>query len=205
MLKPITLLVILFLSLTGTLCAQATRPAVIVWAADAPEERGSTRLVFWDRMNNPLGQVVFNYGRPAWLAPYEDAAKFDAFTKDHVWRLGSNYWTTLDTSIPITIADREIPVGLWYVGLHRSADGATWTLAFLNPEKVRTAKGDAIQIENAPIEFKVPISVGQVSDSADKLTIVLSSERQNPTNGALKIRWGKWQMTAPVVVKIQNN
>ena len=89
--------------------------------------------------------------------------------------------------------------------MRRSADGATWTLAFLSPEKVRNAKIDALYIENAPVEFEVPITVSQVSDSADKLTIILSAERQNPANGALKIRWGKMADDRPVCGEIQNN
>ena len=49
-------------------------------------------------------------------------ARFDVATKGKVWRLGNDYWTLLDSNIPIKVGGRDIPVGLWYLGLSRSDD-----------------------------------------------------------------------------------
>jgi hypothetical protein len=51
--------------------------------------------------------------------------------------------------MPLTIAGKTIPAGLWYLGLHRSEDGATWSLVFIDPVKTRAAHMDASEIERA--------------------------------------------------------
>ena len=51
-----------------------------------------------------------------WKKDYEDPAKFDAMTKGKVWRMGSNHWTALDTSLPLKISGRSVPAGSYFLG-----------------------------------------------------------------------------------------
>lgn len=178
------------------------RPKFGAFGSDSPE-RGTTRVGYWNNEKNMgAGQFAIDYGRPVWKKDYEDTAKFDAMTKGKVYRLGSNFWTTLDTDMPLVIAGKTIPAGAWYLGLHRSEDGATWSLVFIDPAKARAAHVDASEIERAPIAFKAPMTADPSGEMKDKLTIDLVFKRGDLQNVTLKIGWGKIQLSAPIQVPI---
>ena len=178
------------------------RPVIIAFGSDSAE-RGTTRMGFWDtKKNMGAGQFAIDYGRPVWRKEYEDAAKFDEMTKGKVYRLGSNFWTTLDTDMPLVVAGKTIPAGLWYLGLHRSADGATWSLVFIDPAKARAAHVDASEIERAPIAFKAMMNTEQAGEVKEKLTIDLVFQQANLKDVTLKIAWGKLQLSAPIQVPV---
>ncbi len=178
------------------------RPKIIAFGSDSPE-RGTTRVGYWNNEKNMgAGQFAIDYGRPVWRKEYEDAANFDKATKGKVYRLGSNFWTTLDSDMPLTIAGKAIPAGLWYLGLHRSEDGATWSLVFVDPAKTRAAHLDASEIERAAIVHKAPMTLTQASESKDKLTIDLVMQKGNLKDVTLKIAWGKMELTAPIQVPV---
>ena len=178
------------------------RPLIVAFGSDSPE-RGTTRVGLWNtKKNMGAGQFAIDYGRPVWRKEYEDTAKFDKMTNGKVYRLGSNFWTTLDSDIPLVIAGKSIPAGHWYLGLHRSADGATWSLVFIDPAKARAGHMDASEIERAPIAFKAPMTTEQAGDLKEKLTIDLVFQEANPKDVTLKIAWGKLQLSAPIQVPV---
>jgi DUF2911 family protein len=176
------------------------RPKIIAFGSDSPE-RGTTRVGYWNNEKNMgAGQFAIDYGRPVWRKEYDDTGNFDKITKGKVYRLGSNFWTTLDSDMPLTIAGKAIPAGSWYLGLHRSEDGATWSLVFIDPAMARAAHIDASEIERAPIAYKAPMAVEQATDSKEKLTIDLIFQKGNLKDVTLRIAWGKIQLSAPIVV-----
>lgn len=177
-----------------------TRPKIIAFGSDSPE-RGTTRVGYWNNEKNAgAGQFAIDYGRPIWRKEYDDTANFDKATKGKVYRLGSNFWTTLDSDMPLTIAGTAVPAGLWYLGLHRSDDGSTWSLVFIDPAKARAAHLDASEIERAAIVHKAPMTVTQAAASKEKLTIDLVMQKGNLKDVTLKIAWGKMELTAPIQV-----
>lgn len=178
------------------------RPAIIAFGSDSPE-RGTTRVGFWNRKKQMgAGQFAIDYGRPLWKKDYEDAAKFDKMTKGQVYRLGSNFWTTLDSDMPLTVAGTKIPAGLWYLGLHRSADGATWSLVFIDPAKARADHIDASEIGRAPVAFKAAMTTEPATETKEKLTIDLVFQPASPKDVTLRVAWGKLQLSAPVQVPV---
>lgn len=184
---------------------QNPRPKIIAFGSDSPE-RGTTRVGYWNNeKNRGAGQFAIDYGRPIWRKEYEDTANFDKMTKGKVYRLGSNYWTTLDTDIPLTVAGKTIPAGQWYLGLHRSEDGAMWSLVFIDPAKARAAHLDASEIERAPIAFKAPMTLEQAAEMKEKLTIDLVFRRTNLLDVTLRIAWGKMQLSAPIQVPVPSS
>jgi DUF2911 family protein len=192
----------LLIALAQVSLAQETKPAVQAFSSPDPDERASTRVLFWDTVKKgAAGEVAIDYGRPVWKKEYESAMLFDPMTKGKVWRFGKDFWTTLDTNLPLRIGGKEIPPGYWYLGLHRSDDGATWSLAFLDPAKVRAARLDAFEVTKAPVEFKVPVTLEKASESKDKLTILLSTQ-ENRKEVTLKISWGTLQLTTPIQVSL---
>jgi DUF2911 family protein len=182
--------------------AQKPKPKVVAFGSDSPE-RGTTRVGYWNlEKDMGIGQFAIDYGRPVWRKEYENTAKFDEMTKGKIYRLGSNFWTTIDTDMPLKIAGKTVPIGSWYLGLHRSKDGATWSLVFIDPAKARAAHVDASEIVRAPIAFTIPINTDQTGEMKEKLTIDLVRQKENLKDVTLRIGWGKIQLSAPIEVPV---
>ena len=192
----------LMLSLASIALGQQ-QPKIVAFGSDSPE-RGTTRVGYWhNEKKTVIAEFAINYGRPAWKKAYEDKAAFDKMTKGQTWRLGENFWTILDTNIPLKISGKDVPVGSYYLGLHRSEDGAQWHLVFIDPAKARQARLDAFEIAKAPVEFKVPVKLEEPGDVKEKLTIDLVYNQSNLKDVTLKIAWGKLQVTAPIQVSVE--
>src|SRR5208283_5477202 len=100
--------------------AQQPKPAVIAEGGQ-PNDRASARVLYMNtEKHEAAGQFAIDYGRPVWKSTYEDPAKFDQMTKGKTWRMGSNFWTALDTGLPLKISGTVVPPGYYYLGLHRS-------------------------------------------------------------------------------------
>ena len=126
--KTYSLLTGLVVSLALTATAQEKKG--IIAEGGSPDDRASARVLYWDqKADASAGWFSIDYGRPVWKKDYEDPAKFDGMTKGKVWRMGSNHWTTLDTSLPLKISGKSVAAGSYYLGLKRSADGGRWSLA----------------------------------------------------------------------------
>jgi hypothetical protein len=116
--------------------------------------------------------------------------------------MGSNFWTLLDTSVPLRVSGKLVRPGYYFLGLRRSEDGARWSLAFIDPAKVRAARLDAFEIENAKIEFEAPVTVEKATMTAEKLTITLSYPEEAPTKVSMKVAWGNFLASAPIEVTL---
>ncbi len=168
------------------------------------DDRASARVLYWDqRVDAAAGQFAIDYGRPVWKQVYEDPVQFDKMTKGKVWRMGSNFWTTLETDLPLEISGRHIKPGSYYLGLKRSADGSGWSLAFINPPAVRKAHIDAFDIRKAPVAFEAPMTRDPMSkEKAQKLTLTLSYASNDLRNVTLRVAWGNLQLKAPIKVEL---
>jgi len=182
--------------------AQQSKPTVVAEGGQ-PDDRASARVLYWNTVKHgAAGQFAIDYGRPVWKSVYEDPAKFDQMTKGKVWRMGSNFWTTLDTCLPLKISGKAVPVGYYYLGLHRSQDGSMWSLAFIDPAKVRAAHIDAFNVDKAPVSFEVPMSMETATSKPEKLTLELSYPQDNIRKVTLHIAWGTLALTAPIEVAV---
>ena len=162
-------------------------------------QRASARILYMNQSTNSfVGQLVVNYGQPGWKAEYEDLGLFDKMTKGQVWRMGDNFWSVLDTHVPLKVSGRDIDVGSYYLGVHRSQDGNSWSLAFLDPGAIREARLDASEIAKATVDFMVPMSYSRTDESVENLTITLDYPKEDPTDVTLRVTWGRLQLTAPV-------
>jgi len=199
--KRVAVTLCAFLWVVSIAWAQKEKPAMV--AEDGGfQERGSARVLYWDtRANTAFGQFAIDYGRPVWRKAYEDPANFGKLTSK-IWRLGSNYWTVLDTQLPLKIAGREVAPGAYNLGLLPEAGGKGWSLAFIDPAKVRASRLDAFQIERAPVLFSIPVSVEQPASPAEKLTITLTYAKEKPKDVKLTISWGTLQVSAPIEVTV---
>lgn len=182
----------------ATALAQQPKPTIVAEGGGV-DDHGSTRVLYWNtKTDSSAGQFAVNYGRPRWKMDYQNSAKFDAMTKGKMWRMGSNFWTTLDTSLPLKISGKIVGVGTYYLGLHRSEDGANWSLAFFYPSSVRSARNDAFEIQKAKVAFMAPMTIAKAKAVVQKLTITLSYAKETPRNVTLKVAWGNLALTAPI-------
>ena len=164
-------------------------------------QRATARVLYMNQATNTFpGQFVIHYGQPEWKAEYEDLGLFDKMTRGQVWRMGNNFWTVLDTNLPLKISGRDIGVGSYYLGVHRSPDGADWSLAFMNPATIREARLDASEIAKANVDFMVPLIHAKTTDNVKDLMITLEHPKEDPTDVTLKVNWGSLQLTAPIEV-----
>jgi len=198
-----SLVSLLVLLAAGSLRAQQG-PKIVAEGGNPPDDRASARLLYWNESANAAaGQIAVNYGRPAWRKDYEDPAKFDGMTKGKVWRMGSNFWSNLYTDLHITIGGKEVAPGFYFLGLQRSADGSSWSLAFIDPVEGRKARIDAFDIRKATVKFTAPMTTEPPSaDTVEKLTITLSHPENDIRDVTLKVAWGHLALTAPVKVKV---
>jgi Protein of unknown function (DUF2911) len=185
----------------GSLRAQEN-PKISV-EGGGPDDRASARLLYWNNeAHAAAGQLAINYGRPVWRKEYEDPVTFDKITRSRVWRMGSNFWSNLYADVPVTIGGVSVAPGFYFVGLRRSADGAPWSLAFIDPVKARNGRIDAFDIGKAPVELTAPMTQESGGTAAvEKLTITLASGN-DIRNATLRVAWGHLALSAPVHVAV---
>ena len=187
-----------------TLMMEAQQKPKVVAEGGTPDDRASARVLYWNaQTDSAAGQVAIDYGRPVWKKEYNDPAKFDAITREKIWRMGSNYWTILDTNLPLSIGGKTVPAGLYYLGLHRSDNGSEWSLAFIDPAKARKVHLDAFQVERAPVEFEAHMSnVARTENPVEKLTITLSYPKDAIKHVTMRIAWGNLVLSTPIEVTV---
>jgi hypothetical protein len=194
--------VIVCLCFAVNMWAQQPKPAMVAEDGGV-QERGSARILYWDtKANTAFGQFAIDYGRPAWKKEYEDAVNFDKLTKGKTYRLGSNFWSSLDTQLPLKISGVRVAPGHYYLGLARSSKGDKWSLVFIDSAKSRAMHLDAYQIERGPVLFQIPMTTEPIVDPSEKLTITLSYPKDKPKQATLRIGWGKLQLAAPVEITV---
>ena len=201
--KRILLSAGLAMSLAGAVFAQQAKKGIMAEGGGV-DERGSARVLYWDLdAKGGAGEFAVNYGRPAWKKEYEDPAKFDKMTKGQVWRMGSNFWTELDTCVPLEVSGKKVGVGLYYLGLRRSDDGEKWSLVFIDPIAVRAAHLDAFDIRKAPISFEVPVTFKKLAAPvAEKLTITMVYKKEDDRHVTMELAWGNMEISAPIVATV---
>jgi len=181
---------------------QQQRPKIVA-EGGTPDDRASARVLYWNTQTNAAaGQFVIDYGRPVWKKEYEDPAKFDAMTRGKIWRMGSNFWSSLDTQLPLSIGGKKVPVGFYYLGLHRSEEGSEWSLVFIDPGRIRKGRLDAFQIEKAPVEFEALVSIAKAETQTEKLTITLSYPKDDIKHVTMRVAWGNLALSATIEVAV---
>ena len=147
--------------------------------------RGATRIFYWFGPDS-AGQVAIQYGRPAWNGKY---AQFLNKPSDRRWRLGENFWTTLDTNMALRIGGVDIPIGLYYMVL-QNKPGSDLELVMLDPQQVRRQRLDAYQSSQTSGGRTIPLTRQSASPSATRLSIELKVDAKQSDRATLEIAFG---------------
>lgn len=186
----------------GASIASASRPAapnpasLAAQQGEGPyiqdEPRGMARVVYFGG-NSIAAEYKIEYGKPAWKP------EFDKQLKGRV-RLGRDYWTTLDTWNGLSIGDKDVKAGEYFVALECS-DKNQWSLVLLDPDPLRKQKFDAFGTPQTKGGQLVPMKYEETKDSADTLSIKFVGDAKDSKLQTLEIRFGKHRLTAAVKPK----
>jgi hypothetical protein len=115
------------------------------------------------------------------------------------WRFGQNFWTRLDTNIPLTIAGVKVPAGYFYLVLaHDQKKGLT--LVALDPKPAAARLLDAYQAPQTTGGLEIPLTHTKPGGHAARLTIRLDVDRTKEDHADLVILFGPHRLTAPVTM-----
>jgi hypothetical protein len=167
--------------------------------------RGATRVAYWkNAQNRAAGEVAIEFGRPVWKEEY--GPKLDEMTSGKIWRMGENFWSSLDTNLPVRIGGVDLPVGYYYLVITRSEDGSRWRLGFVDPAKARERTLDPYEVQTRPAEVPIrheaPLSFSKSAERMERLDVDLRLAEGKETEGTLVIRWGDFALSAPFEVRL---
>lgn len=183
-------------ALLGTVLVSSATAQVQTFGGNFP--RMSTRVLYFGE-TAPLGQISIQYGQPVWKPEYDRMLTESRNTSN---RLGSDFWTSLDTDLDLTIAGTAVPKGQWFLGLRIDEDGKPH-LMVMEAAAVRELKGDGFQTEMFQAKINAPLQHSRTEQEVDKLTITLSTEGKDLGQSELIVTWGTHRMAAPIVAEVE--
>ena len=179
------------------LAAALSVPAVAqvqVFGGNAPR-MASTRIFF---QNGPVGMVCVQYGQPEWKDEYDAMADK---LKGKRMRLGKDFWTTLNTSVPLTVGATKVAPGSYYLGLECDAEGG-FHLLVLRAENSDKQGWAPFMPDAWKPDYACAMEKGVSQSSATRMTMDLASDAKDPANMKFSINWGKHVLSVPVVAQL---
>lgn len=175
-------------------------PSARMMAFAQTTERRSSRVAWFGAKGSP-GQISLDYAPVAWNDEYEAAVGTDKL-KGRKWRLGADFWTTLDNSMPLVLGEVAVPAGYWYLTLEQR-DAETFVLALHDPVEVKKQKLDPVFADRLQGGIEVPLAHATGGEKAEQLEIRIAPVGRSRTQGSLTIRYGGHELSAPVQMKIE--
>lgn len=138
--------------------------------------------------------IAIDHGQPKWTPEY------DAFMAGQVSRharLGSGPWTTLHSSVDLTIGKTKIPRGRWYLGALRDAK-QNWALTFMAADNLdRKGLGGGATISVTP-DMTAAMQLERTEQASELLDIKLAADKTGKPVVTLTIDWGKFRLRSEV-------
>lgn len=162
--------------------------------------RQNTRVIWFDQKGSP-GQVAIDWSPVQWHDQYDAALAAGKFVGKR-WRFGADFWTTLDTSIPLQMGTITVPPGYYYLTIvQRSADG--FVLAVHDAAAVRKQKLDGAFAEQLQGGLEVPLTHAATDDTAAQLSIQLTTEAGAGGKGSLTIHFGGHELATAMTMQLE--
>jgi tetratricopeptide (TPR) repeat protein len=175
----------------------ASSPQVQVFAQTV--ERKSSRAAWFSRTGSP-GQIAIDFSPVPWKDEYE-AAVTSGKQKGTKWRLGADFWTTLDTSFDVQLGAVAVPAGYYYLTLEQR-DADSYVLALHDAAAVRKQKMDAFMAPKLQGGIEVPMQHEKTDEVAKSLDIAVKMDEGSKTNGKVVVRFGGHTLSTPFAVKL---
>ncbi len=163
-------------------------------------ERKSSRVAWFDRSGSP-GQIALDYCPVPWNDSYEQAIAAGTL-KGKKWRLGADFWTTLDTSIDLQFGATTVQAGYYYLTLEQR-DTNAFVLALHAADAVRKLKLDPVFAGKLGAGIEVPLTHAESSEKAGALAITIAPDRGSHTQGSLQLHYGTHALSVPVSMRVE--
>ncbi len=144
------------------------------------------------------GRIVahVDHGTVNWREDFtKDIAKL---TGGGRWRLGANWWTSLDTCVDLRLGEVSLPAGRWHLLLVRGKRKDEWNLACLPVADTLRAGLDPLSAAASKGGIVVPLTVLPESPPASELSVAFAA---CPSGTEFVLRFGPYRLTTPVSVQ----
>lgn len=175
--------------------ADMPAPAAAVTVYAGKPERASASLFLWGG-RGPAGDVLISYGLPVWKDEHEKVVEQ---SQGQRWRLGKDFWTTCENSVPLQFGSQVVPPGHYYLTLERANDDS-FVLAFNDAAPIRQKKLVAYLADKTEGGIEVPMTHERTETVEKRLRIDLQSDGEPA--GKLVIAFGPHRVSAPFQVKL---
>jgi hypothetical protein len=185
-----------------SLFASSARSQIQVFGGPEDDRRCATVIMFGE---NVMGGCSLSYSAPDWKAEYDKPGALDPYRGQNV-RLGKNWWTTFETSVPVEIGGTKLMPGAYVLGLHYTEDGEFHLLAI--DAGMAMKKGMmpfSPQGWSGGTAMPLTLEKDSLDETHQKMEISISANQDDPSKGAFAIRWGKHQLTADVAFQIHGD
>jgi tetratricopeptide (TPR) repeat protein len=162
-------------------------------------KRLSTRATWFAGKGSP-GQLAIDYGAPQWKDAFGEAIDNPKRIGQR-WRFGADFWTSLDTNVPLTIHGTEVPAGHYYLTITHQGD-RKFVLNVLDPKVVRKYRIDPYLAHLTKGGTEVALDHQLADAVAERLQIELQIDPVKKSKGRLVVRFGPHTLTAPLQVHL---
>jgi len=160
-------------------------------------ERRSARVAYFAGNGSP-GQLAIDYGPVDWSDKFDSVIDSPKSVGKR-WRFGSDFWTTLDTSLPLRIAGVEIQPGIYYLTIRNDGDHK-FALGVHDPVAVKKQHIDPFRAELVQGGIDVPLTYAKADSVQNKLDVAITLPDGEKTKGTLRVRFGGHTLTADVEI-----
>lgn len=171
------------------LLAASLLPAQFLRSIGA-EPRRTTRASWLGRSGEQ--NVTIEHGQPVWRAEYEGLA--EAMSAGPML-LGKGAPTELRNDVELSLGDRKVPAGRYYVGARRDAE-QRWELALFVAAKVDASGHATTTMLSTDPDLRVPMVFTREKEPVAAFEITLGERKGAPTGLVLSIAWGPYRLRA---------
>jgi len=156
--------------------------------------RQGTRLAMAPAKDGHQAFALLDHSQPAWNA--ERTAAAQQIKKGGRWRLGQDWWTTLDCNAPLSLGGKKLAAGTWHLSLKKTGDDA-WSLVCTPAGDDVGAQLDAFAAEQARPVVEVALVAGAAAAKAEALKIQFVAEGAAQK---LTISFGDHELSTPIAL-----
>lgn len=152
---------------------------------------GAKELSVRDVASATIGAATFtvDYGRPLMRGR---VLLGDVIPYDRVWRTGANAATQFMTPVPIVLAGLKVPAGTYSLWTVPRANGSADLIVNRQSGQWGTEYDRALDLGVARM------TIDTLATPVEKFTISIAQDAAN--RGMLRLAWGTFQWTAPIVL-----
>lgn len=186
-----------FAKVEASMKAKASAPQVQVFEQNI--ERRNARAAWFVKASSPC-QIAIDWSPVQWKESHDKAVSSGKLTGQK-WRLGSDFWTRLDTTTDLQCGSTAVPAGYYYMTLEQR-DANTYVLALHDPAAVRKLKIDPGMCNKLQGGIEIAMTHTTGDEIAKTLDFTVATTNGSKTEGEITLRFGGHTLKTPFATKI---